>query len=102
MTKHWGGVIVDERHGLQVRVEPLRWRVDGSPAPSSRTRARRRRTVTAACSKPRRAGLAASSTWFGDAEGNRVFRLGFGFLPEASLAPALERLSVAMDTALAG
>lgn len=44
----------------------------------------------------------AAGSWFGDAEGRRVFRLGFGFLPEASLAPALERLSIAMDAALIG
>lgn len=39
----------------------------------------------------------ASGTWFG--ESNRVFRLGFGYLPPARLGPALAALSSAMDAA---
>jgi hypothetical protein len=42
----------------------------------------------------------ASGRWFGEEE--RVFRLGFGYLPEAELAPALAAVSRAMDAALAG
>lgn len=43
----------------------------------------------------------ASGEWFGDVEGGRVFRLGFGFLPELGLEPALAALSVTMDAVLA-
>ncbi len=39
----------------------------------------------------------APGTWFG--EGPDVFRLGFGYLPIDSLAPALAALSAAMDLA---
>lgn len=39
----------------------------------------------------------ASGTWFG--ESNRIFRLGFGYLPPARLGPALSALSSAMDAA---
>jgi aspartate/methionine/tyrosine aminotransferase len=39
----------------------------------------------------------ASGTWFG--ESNRVFRLGFGYLPADRLGPALSALSKAMDAA---
>ena len=42
----------------------------------------------------------ASGRWFG--EEDCVFRLGFGYLPEAELAPALAAVSRAMDAALAG
>jgi hypothetical protein len=41
----------------------------------------------------------ASGTWFG--ESNRVFRLGFGYLPAERLGPALAALSVALDAATA-
>ncbi len=41
----------------------------------------------------------ASGTWFG--ESNRVFRLGFGYLPAERLGPALSALSEAMDAATA-
>jgi aspartate/methionine/tyrosine aminotransferase len=41
----------------------------------------------------------ASGTWFG--ESNRVFRLGFGYLPAERLAPALSALSAAMSAASA-
>jgi len=37
----------------------------------------------------------ASGSWFG--ESDRVFRLGFGYLPPARLGPALAALSTAMD-----
>lgn len=40
-----------------------------------------------------------SGTWFG--ESNRVFRLGFGYLPPARLEPALSALSAALDATLA-
>lgn len=39
----------------------------------------------------------ASGAWFGESE--RVFRLGFGFLPPERVAPALSALSAAMDEA---
>ena len=39
----------------------------------------------------------ASGTWFGESE--RVFRLGFGYLPPGLLAPALFALSSALDAA---
>jgi aspartate/methionine/tyrosine aminotransferase len=39
----------------------------------------------------------ASGTWFGESE--RVFRLGFGYLPPDRIAPALSALSAAMDEA---
>jgi DNA-binding transcriptional MocR family regulator len=39
----------------------------------------------------------ASGTWFG--ESNRVFRLGFGYLPPERLGPALSALSAALDAA---
>ncbi len=39
----------------------------------------------------------ASGTWFG--ESNRVFRLGFGYLPPERLGPALSALSSALDAA---
>ena len=39
----------------------------------------------------------ASGEWFGDADGVRVFRLGFGFLAAGALAPALEALSGALE-----
>lgn len=38
----------------------------------------------------------ASGEWFGDADGARVFRLGFGFLPADELVPALEAVSEAL------
>ena len=41
----------------------------------------------------------ASGSWFG--ESNRVFRLGFGYLPPARLGPALSALSSALDAASA-
>jgi aspartate/methionine/tyrosine aminotransferase len=41
----------------------------------------------------------ASGTWFGESE--RVFRLGFGYLPPGRLGPALSALSSAMDEARA-
>jgi aspartate/methionine/tyrosine aminotransferase len=41
----------------------------------------------------------ASGAWFG--ESNRVFRLGFGYLPPARLGPALAALSSALDAATA-
>ena len=41
----------------------------------------------------------ASGAWFG--ESSRVFRLGFGYLPPARLAPALSALSAALDGATA-
>jgi aspartate/methionine/tyrosine aminotransferase len=41
----------------------------------------------------------ASGAWFG--EGERVFRLGFGYLPPARLAPALSALSAVLDAAQA-
>lgn len=37
----------------------------------------------------------ASGAWFGESE--RVFRLGFGYLPPERLVPALSALSSAMD-----
>jgi hypothetical protein len=40
----------------------------------------------------------ASGLWFG--ESNRVFRLGFGYLPIDRLGPALKALSQVMDAAL--
>ena len=40
----------------------------------------------------------ASGVWFG--ENNRVFRLGFGYLPPDRLGPALAALSVVLDAAL--
>lgn len=40
----------------------------------------------------------ASGRWFGEAD--RVFRLGFGYLPPARLAPALAALSASLDSAL--
>jgi len=40
----------------------------------------------------------APGTWFG--ERNRVFRLGFGYLPAERLRPALSALSVAMGAAI--
>ncbi|MGU7780118.1 pyridoxal phosphate-dependent aminotransferase [Burkholderia sp. PU8-34] len=39
----------------------------------------------------------ASGAWFG--ESDRVFRLGFGYLPPASLGPALSALSLTLDAA---
>jgi hypothetical protein len=39
----------------------------------------------------------AAGTWFG--ESSRAFRLGFGYLPPARLAPALSALSSALDAA---
>ncbi len=39
----------------------------------------------------------ASGAWFGESE--RVFRLGFGYLPPDRLGPALSALSAAMDEA---
>lgn len=39
----------------------------------------------------------ASGTWFG--ESDRVFRLGFGYLPPERLGPALSALSSALDAA---
>ena len=39
----------------------------------------------------------ASGAWFGESE--RVFRLGFGYLPLERLAPALAALSAALDAA---
>lgn len=41
----------------------------------------------------------ASGDWFG--ESNRVFRLGFGYLPPERLGPALSALSSALDAAIA-
>jgi hypothetical protein len=41
----------------------------------------------------------APGTWFG--EGDRVFRLGFGYLPPGRLGPALSALSSALDAAVA-
>lgn len=41
----------------------------------------------------------ASGTWFG--ESNRVFRLGFGYLPPVRLGPALAALSLSLDAATA-
>lgn len=41
----------------------------------------------------------ASGTWFGESE--RVFRLGFGYLPPERLGPALSALSLALDEAAA-
>ena len=41
----------------------------------------------------------ASGVWFG--ESNRVFRLGFGYLPPERLGPALAALSVVLDAAVA-
>ena len=41
----------------------------------------------------------ACGTWFGESE--RMFRLGFGFLPPERLGPALSALSAAMDAAVA-
>jgi aspartate/methionine/tyrosine aminotransferase len=41
----------------------------------------------------------ASGTWFG--ESDRVFRLGFGYLPPERLAPALSALSATLDAAAA-
>jgi aspartate/methionine/tyrosine aminotransferase len=41
----------------------------------------------------------ASGAWFG--ESDRVFRLGFGYLPPARLGPALAALSSALDAAVA-
>jgi aspartate/methionine/tyrosine aminotransferase len=41
----------------------------------------------------------ASGVWFG--ESNRVFRLGFGYLPPDRLGPALAALSVVLDAAVA-
>lgn len=41
----------------------------------------------------------ASGAWFGESE--RVFRLGFGYLPAGRLAPALSALSAALDAAAA-
>ncbi len=38
----------------------------------------------------------ASGQWFG--ESNRVFRLGFGYLPAARLSPALAALSLVLET----
>ncbi len=39
----------------------------------------------------------ASGAWFGESE--RVFRLGFGYLPPERLAAALSALSAALDDA---
>jgi aspartate/methionine/tyrosine aminotransferase len=39
----------------------------------------------------------ASGTWFGESE--RVFRLGFGYLPPGRLGPALDALSAVLGTA---
>ncbi|MBN9219512.1 MAG: pyridoxal phosphate-dependent aminotransferase [Mesorhizobium sp.] len=41
----------------------------------------------------------ASGRWFGESE--RVFRLGFGYLPPERLGPALSALSTALDAAVA-
>jgi len=41
----------------------------------------------------------ASGRWFGERE--RVFRLGFGYLPPERLGPALAALSTALDAAIA-
>jgi DNA-binding transcriptional MocR family regulator len=41
----------------------------------------------------------ASGTWFGESQ--RVFRLGFGYLPPACLGPALAALSSALNAAAA-
>ena len=41
----------------------------------------------------------ACGTWFG--ESDRVFRLGFGYLPPERLGPALAALSAALDAAAA-
>jgi DNA-binding transcriptional MocR family regulator len=40
----------------------------------------------------------ASGAWFG--ESPRVFRLGFGYLPQERLGPALSALSSTMDAAI--
>jgi aspartate/methionine/tyrosine aminotransferase len=48
---------------------------------------------------PRHDVQLASGHWFG--ESNRVFRLGFGYLPPERLGPALSALSSAMDAAIA-
>ena len=48
---------------------------------------------------PRHDVQLASGEWFG--ESNRVFRLGFGYLPPERLGPALSALSSAMDAAIA-
>jgi aspartate/methionine/tyrosine aminotransferase len=47
---------------------------------------------------PRHELQLASGTWFGEAD--RVFRLGFGYLPADRLAPALAALSNALDDTL--
>jgi DNA-binding transcriptional MocR family regulator len=39
----------------------------------------------------------ASGRWFGEAD--RVFRLGFGYLPASKLKPALAALSSSLDAA---
>jgi DNA-binding transcriptional MocR family regulator len=41
----------------------------------------------------------ASGAWFGESE--RVFRLGFGYLPPGRLGPALDALSAVLDAAAA-
>lgn len=46
-----------------------------------------------------RDALVANGSWFGDEE--RVFRLGFGFLPTAELEDALATTSEALRAALA-
>jgi aspartate/methionine/tyrosine aminotransferase len=48
---------------------------------------------------PRHDVQLASGEWFG--ESNRVFRLGFGYLPLERLGPALSALSSALDAAVA-
>ena len=46
---------------------------------------------------PRHELQLASGAWFGESE--RVFRLGFGYLPPDRLAPALSALSTVLDAA---
>jgi DNA-binding transcriptional MocR family regulator len=48
---------------------------------------------------PRHDVQLASGAWFG--ESDRVFRLGFGYLPPGRLSPALSALSTVLDAATA-
>jgi DNA-binding transcriptional MocR family regulator len=48
---------------------------------------------------PRHELQLASGAWFG--ESDRVFRLGFGYLPPGRLGPALSALSTVLDAATA-
>jgi aspartate/methionine/tyrosine aminotransferase len=48
---------------------------------------------------PRHELQLASGAWFGECD--RVFRLGFGYLPPGRLGPALSALSIVLDTATA-